>query len=107
MKNFKKVVFGLLAMLVMVTGVNAQVANGTETTFNGSVNDEDGLRKCMDEFVREGYRIDQRRAVSEAYFDRVLHTHTKLSEFNGIKQKVKYIIARYTPYFAYKRIRNR
>ena len=68
---------------------------------------EDGLRKCMDEFVREGYRIDQRRAVSEAYFDRVLHTHTKLSEFNGIKQKVKYIIARYTPYFAYKRIRNR
>lgn len=68
---------------------------------------EDGLKKCLNEFLKDGLKRGEINAFSEAYFDTVLHTHTKLSEFSGKKQKVKYLIARYTPYFAYKRIKNR
>lgn len=68
---------------------------------------EDGLRKCMDEFVTDGCKFGKISASSEAYFDKVAHTHAKLSEFSGYKPKVKYLIARYTPYFAYRRIKNR
>ena len=68
---------------------------------------EDGLRKCFNEFVIDSQECGKINAVKEAYFDSVLHTHTKLSEFIGTKQKVKYLIARYSPYFTYKRIRNR
>lgn len=68
---------------------------------------EDGLRKCMDEFVTDGCKFGKISASSEAYFDKVSHTHAKLSEFSGYRPKVKYLIARYTPYFAYMRIKNR
>lgn len=68
---------------------------------------EDGLRKCVDEFVKDSQKCGKISALSEAYFDKVLHTCTKLSAFSGWKQKVKYLIARYTPYFSYKRIKNR
>ncbi len=68
---------------------------------------EDGLRKCVAEFLKDGQRCAKISVLREAYFDKVLHTRTKLSAFSGWKQKVKYLIARYTPYFAYKRIKNR
>ena len=68
---------------------------------------EDGLKKCLDEFLKDDQKCIEISAVREAYFDSVLHMHTKLSEFSGTKQKVKYLIARYTPYFAYKKIKNR
>ena len=68
---------------------------------------EDGLKKCLTEFLKDDRKSGKISALKEAYFDSVLHTRTKLSEFSGMKQKVKYIIARYTPYFTYKRIKNR
>ena len=68
---------------------------------------EDGLRKCLNEFVNNSQECGKISALREAYFDNVLHTYTNLSEFSGIKQKCKYLIARYSPYFTYKRIKNR
>lgn len=68
---------------------------------------EDGLRKCMDEFMKDGRALRPIRAYTEAYFDKVSHTRVRLSEFPGWKQKGKYLIARYTPCFAYRRIKNR
>ena len=68
---------------------------------------EDGLKKCVDEFVKDGCKIGNISILREAYFDKVLHTRTKLSDFSDRKQKIKYIIARYTPYFTYMKIKNR
>ena len=67
---------------------------------------EDGLRKCMDEFVKDGCQAEPASVLSEAYFDKVSHTPAVLSGFSGWKPKVKYLIARYTPYLAYIRIKN-
>lgn len=66
----------------------------------------EGLEKCVEEFLKGGWTPGA-IAFSEAYFDKVLHTQARLSEFPGWKQKVKYLIGRYTPYFAYKRMTNR
>ncbi len=68
---------------------------------------EDGLKTCLDEFFHEGCKYGGLSAANEAYMDKITHTHTGLGEFSDWKQKVKYLVARYTPYFTYQGIKNR
>lgn len=68
---------------------------------------EDGLLNCVEEFFCGGSKHRGLIALSEAYMDSATQNHTKLSEFSGWNSKVKYFIARNTPYFTYKRIKNR
>lgn len=58
---------------------------------------EEGLKKCLEEFL-DGTRVFKEAGIrSHAYFDRLAHEHTALSEFPGVKRKIKYLILRYTP----------
>ncbi len=68
---------------------------------------EDGLRKCVREFINDGNKAVPFSAIEEAYMDKVSHTPARLSGIPGWKKKVKYLMARYTPYLTYKRISNR
>ena len=68
---------------------------------------EDGLRKCVSEFINDRTKSVPINAIEEAYMDKVSHTPAKLFVLPGWKTKVKYLIARYTPYLTYKRISNR
>lgn len=68
---------------------------------------ENGLRNCVDAFIKDGCKFGQLSILSEAYMDKASHTHAKLSEFSGWKSRIIYLIARYTPYLAYRRISNR
>ena len=67
---------------------------------------EDGLKKCVAGFMKDGCVSGGLNALSEAYFDKASHTRPEFSGFSGWKPKLKYIIARYTPYMSYKRIKN-
>ena len=54
-----------------------------------------GLTKCLEEFVRNpNWHIDAR---SDALFDRCIGEGTELIEFEGVKQKLKYLGWRYAP----------
>lgn len=68
---------------------------------------EGGLRMCVDEFVKAGCECGAIWAFREAYFDKLSHAPAKLSELPGWKPKAKYLVTRYTPYLAYKRITSR
>ena len=61
---------------------------------------EDGLRKCICRFVENGCSCGSLSPLSEAYMDRIAHTHTGLGEFRGYRKKAVYLVARYTPYIA-------
>ena len=59
---------------------------------------ENGLEKCLREFLR----APEFREVSpkiQAWIDREVGERTPLTQFKGMKNKVKYVIGRYTPYF--------
>lgn len=68
---------------------------------------ETGLARCVDEFFRDGCKYSSLHILNEAYMDRRTHVSTKLSEFHGFEKKVKYLIARYTPYMEYRKFTNR
>ena len=66
-----------------------------------------GLHDSLKEFLTGDRHFRNLPILNMAYMDKALHSHTPLSEFNSAKTKAKYLIARYTPYFAYKRMTNR
>ena len=68
---------------------------------------KEGLENCLSEFLSTDHRFDEIGAVNEAYMDKACHRRTKLSAFSNNKTKVKYFIARYTPYLLWKKIRNK
>ena len=57
-----------------------------------------GVEICLKEFLKKPVwrRISSRE---EAYCDRLCKERTPLKTFPGIKEKVKYVIFRYMPYF--------
>lgn len=59
---------------------------------------EEGIRKCIREFVSAKKSFKNVNPVAEAYMDRVAGEHTKISQINGKKNKIKYMLCRYTPY---------
>ena len=62
----------------------------------------DSLEGCLTSFVENNGRFNAIDWKAEAYFDRVTREHTPLTEINGCKNKIKYIIFRYTPYLKWK-----
>ena len=60
---------------------------------------EEGLKKCLADFLDKINRFNPIEARPHAYFDRLTGEHTSLKEFYGDKRKLKYIILRYSPFF--------
>ena len=58
---------------------------------------EEGLKKCLEEFLDGPREFKALGVMSQAYFDRLTQEHTGLKDFHGTKEKIKYVIARYTP----------
>lgn len=59
---------------------------------------ESGLEKCLREFLRAP-EFREIMPKIQAYMDREKGERTPLIQFKGMKDKVKYIVGRYTPYF--------
>ena len=60
----------------------------------------DGLKKCLQEFLQSDRRFRHISYKSEAYMDWLTDSRTELSRFPSVKEKIKYCVERYTPYFA-------
>ena len=59
---------------------------------------ETGLERCLREFLEKpAFREAPLKAL--AYMDKIMGERTSLSNFGGIKLKIKYAIGRYAPYF--------
>lgn len=63
---------------------------------------EEGLTKCLEQFIDEKRKFLGISCKLQAYMDIVARERTPLSEFTTFKQKIKYIICRYTPFFSWK-----
>lgn len=59
---------------------------------------QEGLSRCLGEFLKNP-SFEGIYSWPNAYFDKASHEHTKLIEFSTWKEKTKYLIGRYTPYF--------
>ena len=62
------------------------------------VSPENGLEKCLREFLCTP-EFREIPSKIQAYMDREMEERTSLIQFKGMKNKVKYVIGRYTPYF--------
>ena len=66
---------------------------------------EEGISKCLSDFLN---KINIEKIKTEptytALSDRFTKTHTKLKKFSSTKEKIKYILARYTWYYKLKNI---
>lgn len=62
---------------------------------------EIGLNKCLREFMQKP-EFREMSIKTYIYMDKIAGDRTPLSEFDGIKRKIKYTIGRYTPYFRIK-----
>lgn len=69
-----------------------QDATGNETF----ISIQDGLKECLIEFIKGEhlFKIQDICWTQQGYFDRVCGEHTSLKEIPGIKNKIKYLIAR-------------
>ena len=63
---------------------------------------EEGLTKCLEQFIDEKRKFLGISCKLQAYMDIVARERTPLSEFTTFKQKIKYIICRYTPFLSWK-----
>lgn len=61
------------------------------------VSPEEGLTKCIQKFIADGCRFQSMNWRSEAAVDRITRENS-LREFQGIKPRVGYTIARYFPF---------
>ena len=59
---------------------------------------KEGLKKVLSEFLQgeRNFRIHDINWFSQGFFDKVCHERTPLREISGNKNKVKYLLARYT-----------
>lgn len=57
---------------------------------------EEGLKKCLGEFLDGPRDFKALNVMSQAYFDRLTHERSALKEFRDTKRKIKYVIGRYT-----------
>lgn len=58
----------------------------------------EGLMMCLREFLANGSHFREINWNMQAYMDKLAHERTGLSEIPSRKQKLKYLICRYTPY---------
>jgi len=61
---------------------------------------EAGLSKCFRTFLESNLSFKEINFILEAYMDRITHERTSLSEISDMSMKIKYLIARYTPFFS-------
>ena len=61
---------------------------------------EEGLKKCLVEFLDSSKEFGPIGVRSHAYFDRLTKENTDLREFSGVKNKLKYIAIRYGPHLS-------
>lgn len=59
---------------------------------------EEGLTNCIKKFIADGSKFDFTSWRTEAILDRIAGERSSLREFNSIKRKVAYIVARYIPF---------
>jgi nucleoside-diphosphate-sugar epimerase len=64
---------------------------------------ENGLTNCVRRFVEGPRRFKTISWKNEALLDRISHERTPLKSFKKAKWKAFYLVARYTPYFLFKR----
>lgn len=57
-----------------------------------------GIRKSIDEFIKNGNHFLDIDWRIEAILDRICGERTKLAEINSVKRKIKYLIYRYMPF---------
>ena len=59
---------------------------------------KEGLKKSLTEFLNrdQKFRIQDINWLSQGFFDKVCHEKTPLAEIPGGKNKIKYLMARYT-----------
>lgn len=58
---------------------------------------EEGLTRCIQNFVADGSRFGAVNWKTEAVCDRIAGEQSSLKEFAGMKQKLAYLIVRYVP----------
>lgn len=60
---------------------------------------QDKLNECLEKYLKSYKNEFYIDGKIEGILDRLSNEKTKLSEFIGVKQKIKYILVRYTPYY--------
>ena len=60
---------------------------------------DSGLSKCLEEFLDGNQSFREMSWNYEGYADKLTGEHTPLKEIPGMKNKIKYLVARYTKYF--------
>lgn len=66
---------------------------------------KEGLETCLTEFIEGNKKFRNINWKFEAYADRICGERTKLKEIDTFKNKLKYWVCRYTPYFYLKGIK--
>lgn len=62
----------------------------------------EGLAQALRSFLERGARFRPINARIHSYLDRLTHEYTSLGTFDDNSERAKYLIGRYTPYFALK-----
>ncbi len=60
---------------------------------------KEGLKLCLTDFLKGKRLFRDMEWKSEGYMDKVANEYTPLSEIPGVKNKMRYLLARYTEYF--------
>ena len=60
---------------------------------------ERGLKECLIKFINSGAKFGKIDWKFEGYADKITKEKTRLKEIKGVKNLLKYLIARYTSYF--------
>lgn len=62
------------------------------------VSPKEGLTGCIQRFLTDGSKFNDRNWRTEAICDRISGERTSLKEFSSLKRKIAYIIVRYFPF---------
>lgn len=61
-----------------------------------------GLERALTEFIEERHAFRYISYLHEAWLDRQTGEHTPLAEIPTLKEKIKYLLGRYTPFLQYR-----
>ena len=68
---------------------------GTDYNFTST---KEGLKKCLEQFIEEHGSFKDINWAQQAEFDKLTKEITTLSEITGLRNKIKYLLYRFTPY---------
>ena len=93
---------GRIYQIKYARGINRTFDNRKLTKIVGEVpfiKAEDGLKICLNSFLKNSPKFEPINWKAHAYFDLLTNEKTQLKEFSSNKNKLKYTIARYMPFF--------